>query len=502
MAVRPLPVFRSPEVAVAAAIAALAAAGAVLLGAKAIVLPLVLGAAIIAFLAILLRPERAFLVLVLGLPPYVMVLAALYGSLGVPPLAIRAIQPWKELVMATALLGCTLRLLRRGEAPVMAGLDWIVIAFLVLNVAYLVFPSEDSGLVARVAAMRTNVTFVLLYALGRLAEPGELTPRVAGRAFAVLAIATVAGVVIEKALLPTDWPVRIGYSRFLIDFFGDADVQSYDELPWTFWTEAKLFRRPSAFFANPLDLAAGCLLMLAFALAAALLRQERKESAQRWYWLAAALATVLFASLARMAVATMPFVCFVVAVVLGRARLAFGILITMIAVGIIGIMLAGPLVQEYVRSTLMFENASSAGHVDAWTQALTAILTHPLGIGLGTSGAIGARGGEAVGGENQYLIMGVQLGWAGLLLYSGVLASAFYVVQRALRRHRDELYAVAVGGLVTLAFLGLTSEVGTYMFVSFITWWLVGYSVSGDVASQVAARRETLRKAPRAPVVA
>ena len=485
---RPLPFASRRETVVAIAIAMVAAAGAVGLGAKAIVVPLVLAIAITAFLAILLSPERAFLVLVIGLPPYVMLFAALYGTVGVPGLVIRLIQPWKELLMATALLGVVLRLLRKREVPAIAGLDWLVGAFLLLNLAWVLFPVQESGLVARLAATRSNVTFVMLYLLGRLAEPGRLSPRVAGRAFAALALATVAFVVFEKLFLPDDWPVRIGYSRYLIDMYGGADVHSPDELPWTFWTEAKLFRRPSGFWANPLDLAAGCLLMLAFALAAALLRQERGERSRGWSWLAAGVAAVCIASMARMAIATMPFVCFAVAVVLGRHRLAFGIMSGMLAAAVVGVLLAGPIVRDYVVSTLLFQNASSVGHVDEWMEALHAILTHPLGMGPGTSGAVGGRTGSGVGGENQYLIMGVQYGWLGLVLYVGLLASALYVAQRALRRRRDELYAVAVGGLVTLGFLGLTSEVGTYIFVSYATWWLVGYTVRGDVEARLATR--------------
>jgi hypothetical protein len=57
-----------------------------------------------------------------------------------------------------------------------------------------------------------------------------------------------------------------------------------------------------------------------------------------------------------------------------------------------------------------------------WLLALDSMIANPLGIGLAMSGNAGSVTDELrVGGENQFLIYGVQLGWIGMLLYIGAL---------------------------------------------------------------------------------
>src|SRR5690606_16723294 len=81
------------------------------------------------------------------------------------------------------------------------------------------------------------------------------------------------------------------------------------------------------------------------------------------------------------------------------------------------------LVQDVIIDTLNFTHPSSVGHVLEWVQGIMSIYTSPLGIGMGSSGRIGGSLGENVGGENQYIIIGVQAGIIALGLYLSIYVS-------------------------------------------------------------------------------
>ena len=76
----------------------------------------------------------------------------------------------------------------------------------------------------------------------------------------------------------------------------------------------------------------------------------------------------------------------------------------------------------FVLDTLTFENASSLGHLIEWLEAVESIIDSPEGIGLAMSGNGNSVANiNRVGGENQFLIFGVQMGLLGLALYISLL---------------------------------------------------------------------------------
>ena len=133
--------------------------------------------------------------------------------------------------------------------------------------------------------------------------------------------------------------------------------------------------------------------------------------------------------------------------------------------------------------TLTFENSSSIGHVVEWLLALDSMMANPLGIGLAMSGNSGSVTDELrVGGENQFLIYGVQLGWFGMILYLLTIASGVILSLRVFYR-TDHI------GTARLAFVGAVTKVGLllplftanaemYTYVAWLTWWMIGYSVN------------------------
>ena len=110
------------------------------------------------------------------------------------------------------------------------------------------------------------------------------------------------------------------------------------------------------------------------------------------------------------------------------------------------------------------------------------MIVAPLGSGLATSGNASTVTDELrIGGENQFLIFGVQLGVLGMLLYTAILATGIWTAVKAFKI-ADNTH------LARIAFIGATTKVGLllplftanaelYAFVSWISWWMIGLSV-------------------------
>ena len=81
----------------------------------------------------------------------------------------------------------------------------------------------------------------------------------------------------------------------------------------------------------------------------------------------------------------------------------------------------------FIQDTLTFQNTSSLGHLVEWIEGIISIYENPFGVGLAMSGnASGVDQSIKIGGENQFLIYGVQMGIVSLVLYLLILIKAIY----------------------------------------------------------------------------
>ena len=128
--------------------------------------------------------------------------------------------------------------------------------------------------------------------------------------------------------------------------------------------------------------------------------------------------------------------------------------------------------------TLTFTNTSSLGHLIEWLEGLISIYENPLGIGLAMSGnAGGVDQSMKVGGENQFLILGVQMGLIMLVVYILILFKALktgtfmYYNLTGINKHLAfSVILTKFGLLIPL----LTANAELYLFVSLISWFIVG----------------------------
>ena len=137
----------------------------------------------------------------------------------------------------------------------------------------------------------------------------------------------------------------------------------------------------------------------------------------------------------------------------------------------------------FVIDTLTFQNASSVGHVLEWVTALESMIQNPLGVGLAMSGNSGSVTDEArIGGENQFLIYGVQLGFLGMILYILLLG---FSISRSIRVFRltENVMTARIAFTAATVKIGLllplfTSNAELFAYVTWITWWMVGYAMN------------------------
>ena len=190
----------------------------------------------------------------------------------------------------------------------------------------------------------------------------------------------------------------------------------------------------------------------------------------------------IYFSYSRGAIAALFLMMFFLAYVMRYYKLIYVTIFSILLFAIYIFQFAPDDTKHFVEDTITFQNPSSVGHLVDWLQGVESMATNPLGLGLATSGnAGGVEGDLKVGGENQYIIYGVQLGVLGMLLYILVMAYAITYSVKAFKRAASAKEKVVPLVAATTKF-GLllplfTSNVEIYLFVSLISWWLVGQSV-------------------------
>jgi hypothetical protein len=107
------------------------------------------------------------------------------------------------------------------------------------------------------------------------------------------------------------------------------------------------------------------------------------------------------------------------------------------------------------------------------------IYENPFGIGLAMSGnASGVDQSIKIGGENQFLIYGVQMGFVSIILYLLILIKSIWN-SLGLYIKSSNSNIKSIGFIAGLTKFGLliplfTANAELYLFVALFSWYLVG----------------------------
>lgn len=357
--------------------------------------------------------------------------------------------------------------------------DWWMGGFLIIAFFFLILPIGEVPFLTKASYFKGILLPGLAYFLGRntVFDDWEIS-RFFSMIF-IIAILAFAVNLVEEFVLRAHIQQQTGYALYN-QVINDTYPSGNFGLSWTFETQA-LTKRLASFFSDPLELASSVLLGFAAGLIW-FLTSKREEGFPYLVVMLCSMGSLFFSS-SRAAFGAFFIMLFFIAVIFKLYRLilfGFGLVTAFV---IFVVFFASDDFYFFVIDTLTFENASSVGHVVEWLIAVESMIENPLGVGLAMSGNSGTVTDEArIGGENQFLIYGVQLGFLGMFLYILLLG---FSISRSIRvfRGTENLMTARIAFTAAAVKTGLllplfTANAELYAYVNWITWWMVGYAMN------------------------
>ena len=444
-----------------------------------IALTLLLGSGYLIFLMIKTGKEWYFLVFAILYLPIYITLQSFFFQQTQSSIAVFIVQYLKEFVLLVALsvfIFYQSNLLRKKFKII--NIDLVFGAFIFLAFFFLVSPIGEMPFLAKAAYFKNILLMGIVYFLGRnmslskyqMQLTFKLILGIAFCAFCINVVEFTSGIHLHTL---------INYGNFQ-STINDVEPTGNYGLSWTFETQSGV-QRFGAFFANPLDLSSASL--LAFAIAFIFFIKTPYRNNQILYGsLMIIVIGSLFFAYSRASIAAFILELIFIAFVFKSYRLLLAGITIIFSFIIYILFFASEDLYFFVLDTLTFENASSLGHLLEWLEAIESMIDSPEGIGLAMSGnGNGVDNENRVGGENQFFIFGVQMGLLGLILYISLLYLAIKISIQAYRKSLspNEQIVPFVAGTTKFALLLplFTANAELYLFVSLISWWLVGQSV-------------------------
>lgn len=419
--------------------------------------------------------QAVLLFIIFGLPIYTTSLSILF-LLGFRDV-ISFLQPFKELMIVSVLGIGIWKLNTRIRLHLV---DYAIIAYFAYTFLYVLLPVGEYGFAEKLMAFKSTSFFALIYFAGRLFNPAEIYINKYFHYILLVCIAA-AIIVVSEVLLNRHLQTVTGYGDYNFYFFNQEPTGDYG-LTWTFELETGGMKRFGSFFSDPLEHAAAT--VLALAIIAGLYTNDKNQFKPDLFGLIALAATfvsIVFA-LSRASMVSYFMVIYVYAF-LTRKNVLLYIFHTGFIVGVIYFffLLENDKLYDYIIETLTFQNASSIGHIIEWVDGINAMIKSPLGLGLGSSGRVSGETGDNVGGENTFIITGVQAGIVALLLYLFVQIALIRYPYRWYKSLRGKERKVALallllktGSIISL----LTTNLEAHSYVNYLSWFFSGLFIS------------------------
>jgi len=349
--------------------------------------------------------------------------------------------------------------------------DKLILCFTFLVTIYAVIPMGEADIFSKLIYAKNLYIIAITYFIGRNIKIDEGFFNTIKKILKYLIVSLTFFLCFEF-ILYTHFHSIIDFSNYN-SIVNEIDPQGNYGLSWSFESQDSS-PRFAAFFADPLELSASLLLLTSL-----LIYNFWNDKKNISYFLIFMVTAAFFFSFSRGAIiAGLGIVLF--GLLLNKNYKVLLIIFSFFILSITALVYFGSEEIRYlIIDTLKFENTSSLGHLVEWIEGILAIFENPLGIGLAMSGnASGVDQAIKVGGENQFLIFGVQMGFFFIIIYTLIL---FYVIKRS-----SKVYLLGsdldkhIAFIVTCTKFGLllpllTANAELYLFVSLSTWFFAGY---------------------------
>ena len=430
--------------------------------------------------------QAALVFLIFGLSIYTTSLSVLY-NLGLKQI-IPFLQPFKELIiLSLAAAGIWHLKARLRLHPV----DYAIIVFFLYNLIYVLLPIGGFSFGDRLLAFKSTSFFTLIYTAGRLFNPTRIF--ISKYFHYILCVAIAAGiVVIGELVFYQHLQTLTGYADYNFYFFNQDTTGLYG-LSWTFEIETGL-KRFASFFSDPLEHAGAT--VLALAVIGGLYTTDDDRFKPDTFGKTALAATVvsIILALSRASFVSYFIVIYVYALVFKKKSILWLFHAAFMACVIYFLFLIqNDDIYDFIIGTLTLADASSVGHIIEWLDGINAMIQSPLGLGLGNSGRVASMTGVNVGGENTFIITGVQTGVIAMLLYLFIQVSLIRYPYKWIKRLKGKerkvavaLFLIKVGSIISL----LTTNLEVHSYVNYLSWFLCGLFINIIINREIIERRK------------
>ncbi len=349
--------------------------------------------------------------------------------------------------------------------------DKLILIFTLIVTVYALIPLGEADIFSKLIYAKNLYIISITYLIGRNVKIDEVFFNTIKKILKYLILSLTFFLCFEF-ILSTHFHTIIDFSNYN-SIVNEIDPQGNYGLSWSFESQGSS-PRYAAFFADPLELSASLLLLTSL-----LIYNFWNNKKNINYFLLFMVSAAFLFSFSRGAiVACIGIVLF--ALLLNKKYKALLFIFSSFILSTLSLLYFGSEEIRYlIIDTLKFENTSSLGHLVEWIEGILSIFENPLGIGLAMSGnASGVDQAIKVGGENQFLIFGVQMGVLSVIIYVLIL---FYAIKRSCKvyymsfnndKHISFMVACTKFGLLLPL---LTANAELYLFVSLASWFFAGY---------------------------
>lgn len=377
------------------------------------------------------------------------------------------IKLWKEILMLLV-VPIALRMVTRHKLWQELMGDWLfrlIIAYVAVHCAVIALLYR--GLQATMAGLAIDLRYILFLSLVYVLV--RIYPHYRRRMLVVGAIgaAVVISFGVAQLFLPVDILKYIGYSTKTI-------------VPYLTVDQNHAFIRINSTLRGPNPVGAYALIVLAL-LASWMAHRKEWFATPRRRWLfgfaAAASLVVLWVSYSRSAYigAAAALGSVLVTTVGRRVSTKWWIGGCIVVCALVGGLLATK-GNSFISTTLLHENpnggssiSSNEGHAESLQMGFTHLLQQPFGSGVGSTGSASLFTNTPTIIENQYLFIGHEIGWLGIVVFTTLF---IMILGRAWRGRHDWLALGVFASGFGLALVGLLLPVWVDDTVSIIWWGL------------------------------
>ena len=349
--------------------------------------------------------------------------------------------------------------------------DKLILCFTFLVTVYALIPLGEADIFSKLIYAKNLYIISITYLIGRNIKIDKIFFNKIKKTLKYLILSLTFFLCFEF-ILSTHFHTIIDFSNYN-SIVNEIDPQGNYGLSWSFESQGSS-PRYAAFFADPLELSASLLLFTSL-----LIFNFWNNKRDINYFLLFMISAAFLFSFSRGAIIACVGIILFALLINKRYKTLLLILGSFILSTLSLLYFGSEEIRYLIIDTLKFENSSSLGHLVEWIEGIISIFENPFGIGLAMSGnASGVDQAIKVGGENQFLIFGVQMGIVSVIVYILILvyiikrSSYVYLKTSNFEKHISFIVACTKFGLLLPL---LTANAELYLFVSLTTWFFAGY---------------------------